>query len=788
MPPVIERLEAMSHVAPKRASSVVSRPRVAATLPDVASAGWVPPLLVALATVLLVVLAYSARPLVRVDLGDYTDSPFIDGFHAREVDAIAAPQTLEWPVGQKTMTVPGGRDGLWLITLYAADGAPDDALDARYFAVTGNDTYLSIPRRTDRSATAVLPPAMAREPSITLRLAPALRGNEPPATGTIARIEIAPARTYRWSQGDATISLPGLGPGAWLVTLNAVVYHPDSSPLNATLSANGRTLLTLPERNTPQQIAVLVPADLMGSGDLTLHLQSAVFTDPRPLGVLLQDVTVAPVGPRPWLPPGMGLLYALIIGLGLYACLWWMLRLPWLALAATLIALAAGAWFLAWARFPSAFMLPRLAALTVWSIVLLLVLERAVAWLFRRAGVPLSNGALRALLLVCFAGYWIKAGGMVYPYFVGIDMGWQINKVRDILYGGAFWQYYGINSPLNESTMPTAEWGANRPVIPYSPWFHIFATSFALVPLPMVLVGHMFSALVDVSKVFLIGLLGRKAGLGERGAVLAALLYAITPATFLLHSWGNIPTTFGMWWTLLSTTFIVVAYRRLARPGPFVALVALLTITFLIYTVMAVFMGVFLVLLILVLLVRPPENERRPVWALLGATVAAVVLSMLIYYGQYLVPIWQRTVPYFLGGGPASQGATAVQQESFWTYLANYWPRMSYFNLRTNAYGMQISLLVGLVGMFLVPSRFMRKVFACWLVVAVLFLVAGSRISMVDKHLFYLLPALAIGCGFVAERLWRSGWIGRIGVWGIYAMTFAAALLVWINRIATVRQ
>ncbi len=51
-----------------------------------------------------------------------------------------------------------------------------------------------------------------------------------------------------------------------------------------------------------------------------------------------------------------------------------------------------------------------------------------------------------------------------------------MDRVRWILQG-QLPTLYGVNSPLNESTMPTAEWGANRPVIPYSPWYHIFATS-----------------------------------------------------------------------------------------------------------------------------------------------------------------------------------------------------------------------------------------------------------------------------------------------------------------------
>src|SRR5438128_11809566 len=99
-----------------------------------------------------------------------------------------------------------------------------------------------------------------------------------------------------------------------------------------------------------------------------------------------------------------------------------MLKRPMVAALPALALVLVGAWALATARYPTAFMLQRLALLSVWSVLLLLALEWLLPWVFARAGVPISPLLLRALLLVFFAGYWIKAGGMLYPYFVGIDL------------------------------------------------------------------------------------------------------------------------------------------------------------------------------------------------------------------------------------------------------------------------------------------------------------------------------------------------------------------------------
>jgi hypothetical protein len=701
-------------------------------------------------------------------------------------------------------------------TVEMAAGQPDGALDE--IALTVNDVRVSIARRGTREFVAVIPERIAAADRMTLRLNAALVGDPPPPAGLAGRVTLAPARTYRWSSDRSTISLPGLGRGDWIVTLDAILRHPDNAPLDTTIYANGQPIGQLPD-DGPRRLSLLVPAALVPDGDLTLTITSNVYQDPRPLGALIYELRVTPAGPSAWLPPANSLLYALVVALCLYLC---MLRMTGRAIASAVLVfgvVALGAWALAAARYPAALMLPRLAGLALWSVVLLLALERLLPWAFRRAGVPLSPWALRGLLLVFFAGYWIKAGGMLYPYFVGIDVAWHMGKVRQIL-AGQLPLFYGVNSPLNESTMPTAEWGANRPVIPYSPWFHMFAVLFTFVPLPLVLTANMFSALVDGSRVFLIALLGRKAGLDERESLLASLLYAVTPATFLLHSWGNIPTTFGMWWTLLCTTYIVVAYRHLDRPWPFAILTLLLTATLLIYTVMAAFMMLFLGLLVLALWILEstknasphgpqshageeaspvapsttngegldgPGITRRPIIALALAALAALGVATLVYYGQYIAPIFERTIPYFLQAATPDTTVGLQNRDPFLAYLANYWPRMEYLR-ESGSYGLQLALPLGLLGMFSVRDRFMRVVFACWLAVAVAFLVVGSRISMVDKHIFYLIPALALGVGLMMGRLWRRGFGARLVVASLYLFAFVAALDMWLYRIAAVRQ
>jgi len=72
---------------------------------------------------------------------------------------------------------------------------------------------------------------------------------------------------------------------------------------------------------------------------------------------------------------------------------------------------------------------------------------------------------------------------------------------------------------------------------------------------------------------------------------------------------------------------------------------------------------------------------------------------------------------------------------------------------------------------------------AAWYVVAVLFLFAGYKISMVDKQLYYIIPLLMLSWAMIADRLWTRGPNGRIIVSTTVLYTLWSALQLWIIRI-----
>ncbi|NJN68357.1 MAG: hypothetical protein HC884_17420 [Chloroflexaceae bacterium] len=758
--------------------------------------------------------AYAVRPAVSVDVGSYYDSIALTDFHDREVDGSVPGTTWNWPPEQNRLTLPGRRSGEWLATISAADGQPDDAL--RGLALSVNGTRVDIPRTGWRFFVALIPPDIAAAPTLGLKLEPGLRqGPEPPA-GLAGRVVLQPARTYRWTRDESAVHLPGLGGGPWQLTMAVITAHPDGSATRAHLLANTVLLAELPDTPRLRRVNLLVPPRAMSSGSLNLTIQANTFSsdDPRPLGVLVSEVRAVPLeaGGMPLLPPWSVLLCCAVLLLALYVCLVGMTGRNLVAVLATLAALVLTAWALVAHRFPTTVMLPGLALLAVWSLVLLAGLGPLLTLVFDALAFetppssPPDGGYppnprwqlsfVNTLLLIFFVGYWLKAGGMLFPYFVGIDIHWHMDRVRHILSGGLP-LYYGTSSPLNESTMPLAEWGPDRPVIPYSPYYHIAMAGLVVLPWSLELSANMVSVLLECSRVVLIALVARASGLSHRTALLAALLYALLPINFLLHSWGNAPTTTGLWWAFAATVGILVMWPRLRRPVPFLILVGLFLGTLLFYTVAGAFLALFLGLFTLaVWWVRATSQGLRPMWL---AALVALALATLVYYGQYVGPIMEQTIPYFvrsftsraedIGKVGEPLGTYVVRHHRLWGYgllvplvLTTGWT-LAYGSVRwRKGWG------PGAPGPGAQGVALLWAAISAWMTVTLVFFLLGYKVSMIDKHFFASIPLVVIASAIVLDRLWERGWLMRMVIVGWYAYLGTSALHLWLGRIATVQQ
>ncbi|MDW8144814.1 MAG: hypothetical protein RMJ48_00705 [Roseiflexaceae bacterium] len=749
-----------------------------------------PLLLTVLSVVVALMAAYATQPFVAIDVGARFDYPYLRGVHAREftaqtmvVQVTAAPGAKEVVIND---TLP---DDVYMATLTLDDWQPDALHPRRLIAVYANNRRIDTldDRGGNRRFRVLLPNELDLSGGVRLRVEaiPDRTLEVPPVS--LVGAEIARAHTYRWTSERAAITFPALGNGDWRVELQALVAHPDGSPVNARVFANGELVATLPDTPALRRHLLIVPARALDHGNLTLEILANVYSDPRPLGVSLGRVTVTPLAGAPAvaLPPWSALVPALTAVLCMYGALRFSRVPAWGACGAALAVAVLGAWALSAYRYPTGLFLGPLAWFMLFTLALTPLVDRGMAWLFHKLGAPLNPGLHYALLVTFLTGLWLKGGGLLFPYMRAIDVGWHMDRVRWILAG--HWAEMYLPGAFSELVMPINEWGPNRPVIPYSPFFHLFSTLFALFPWPLETSANLFSALLDNSRVFLIALLARKAGLSDRVTLFASLIYAVTPVTFLLHSWGNIPTTSGMWWTLVTSTIMVALYPRLHERGPFVLLTVLTLVTLLFYTVMAVFHVVFITCFIVLALITPLGLDRRPLRPVALSLGVALLAATLIYYGQYIPPMLERTVPYVLSLATAGPQSVGVERPPFSAYMLSFWRHLRY-DMRPDGflyYGLLIPLMFVIPGFVALRKRpLLWVMLASWFSVGTLFMLVGYRVSMVDKQLFYIVPAICLCWGVYAERFWRRGWWGRVLVITIYVFTLATALDLWIIRIA----
>ncbi len=170
----------------------------------------------------------------------------------------------------------------------------------------------------------------------------------------------------------------------------------------------------------------------------------------------------------------------------------------------------------------------------------------------------------------------------------------------------------------------------------------------------------------------------------------------------------------------------------------------------------------------------------------------------------------ERTLPYFtrtVVGGEQGEGQDVI--EPFGDYADNYivsigyqrspdmpvwswWTPLPYLPSTYTSgmalwYGVTLPLFVGLPGIWLLrKNRLALLLMLSWVAVATLFFIAGSRVSMVDKHLFYIIPAMTITCAAVLDLIWRRWrWMGVV-IAVLYLGTFLSAIDLWLMRLSRV--
>jgi hypothetical protein len=623
---------------------------------------------------------------------------------------------------------------------------------------------------------------------------------------------------------------------------------PQKHGLVVQVHVNGVATERITVGETSSSYSLSVPASLLqaggdgaGAGDLVLFLQAAVA--PRPgdnRAVAFQaDFARLTYDGGFVIPAPEQLLWLAVSLLLLYALLRRLTNWRGAAIGAALFILACAA-LLALVRLALTVYTARLAAV--------LLLAHLALWLgfwlarvgYRRAGVQTSVALWQILAALFVAGFVLKLGGLFHPFSFVVDEQFHIAKIMQLAHGD-FWQFY-FSPELSLSVMPEGDW-KTRPLIPYSPFFYMVSAGLAQLPVALNLALYTIAALLDASRVYLVAFIALRFGWGERAAWLAAALAIFTPASFLLQQWGNYPTTFSLWFTLMFTALLVATWPRLDRRA-LLWLTLLLAVTFVSYTVTAVMLGITLLAFIvfgwLLERRRPTVSSAalgvvagrtvRATYPMLGSpyrklllvTIGAALLAMLAFYGQYIIILVRDTIPNMLNT-VGSSGSLKPVTQSWPEYIlvsgATLWNYQLWSTYLLGLTGL-IALLGnhddaskrdkggegvinhaptedGIVGaQFITPQltpdtspilniATTRALLLAFVLTGLLFFIANYYVDMAMKQFWWALSAMALTGGWLLDRLWRR--LGQRTGAMLVALTLTlfavSSLWLWLYRL-----
>jgi hypothetical protein len=710
-------------------------------------------------------------------------------FHAREYTPIAPSVELAVTAtndSEASALVATTIDPRTRVIMFETDPLPQPYKRRLLAVFVGNARVLDV-RDTGRTTQyGVIVPPVVNIAGETIRVVSLPDDKATPPPLAVAKIQVTNAIVYRWSKATSQVHIYGTGGGWWSVTGRILMQHPDKKPFNATIAVGDTTLATLPpEPSGFRQYRMLVPPRAIQNGDLTVSINSDTWggnnQDVRALGVAMAAVNAQPLSSDWWnVAPSLRL--ASMIILAVIAAISAML----LGFSGIGVGVAVASGFGAALGLDHTYLAmwyPQLIILMGLSVFIIPLMQKIITWC--EGDYPFSPNVRNILIGLMIVTVWVKGGGILYPIMRPIDISWHMDKVREMLNTGDIAKFYQPGG-FSESVMPITEWGENRPMIPYSPFYHLSAMAFAIFPWEMEKTATILNAFCDATRIVMIGLIVRQSGLSNRIALLAGLLYTVSPVTFLLHSWGNAPTTIGLWWTLVSTVAMLVIGRSINNRKLFALLLLINTATMLIYTVTAVFHVLFITLLAGLLWILPNHPLRGSIRPILLATYGGLAVATVVYYGQYISPIIERTIPYFLQISVNSPTTVGVARPPLGTYFYNFIPLLRYdFVMNPYLYyGLFMPMLLVIPGYLLLFKRqTLWAYMTAWFVVALVFMMAGYRISMVDKQIFYILPIVLICWAVIADRFWRRGWSGRLMVTIMVLYTFVSALYLWVVRI-----
>ena len=616
---------------------------------------------------------------------------------------------------------------------------------------------------------------------------------------------------FRWTTGDAFITLQDVGRQDFDVTISISGARPEGQPPPAlTISADDKQLLATSPPPVTTEYKLSVPREAVTNGTLSLHLMTNAFSpagDPRQLGVIVTHVKVQPgqsldrfIEPPFLVLVGIGgaaLLLSLLLallgwgtgGVALGAILVGGLA-SWLLIADRLW-LTSGQWYLSW---PSTMLA---------GSVFLLIVALAGGWLLRVAHTPWTAWQRRALLTLMLLVFAIRLAGQLHPQIFIVDLMFHAHRFDTVRSGQLLF------------TIQSAEWGGHTTF--YLPTAYVFMLPLQWILNDELYVIKLFTVAISTLGAFPIFYIAKRALNNASAGLFASTFYLTVPMSVLPFSWGITTNLFGEFFALCSLAILITSHRNLRLNKPtFWALLFTLLMALLSHPGVVQLTAVAFVVISLLWLVagRIIIDRRNVAWAL-GTLTVAVAISYSIYYGHFAADMLntlkqiqaERAAQAPTGGLHLKIGGSVAdtslglivhyvdtRREWFFGGLRGFWQEaQAYYRvwpLTGAALGYLLiwpfgrSVRAGRRNVDLRSERGLVVLAAVgWFLTVILFAIVGWVMNLYVRYALFALPVLSLGAGVLLAGIWRCSLWGRV-LCALVLIFFAAeALTLWHFRI-----
>jgi len=564
--------------------------------------------------------------------------------------------------------------------------------------------------------------------------------------------------TFAWTSGDAVLRLPGLDRRVpWILTVRVRGARANAAENpTLTIAVDGATLSAGQTTSEFSDVRVTVPARPDRRGVVIDFGSSPTFVpgpaDPRPLGVMLDRLTLAPQGivlvPQAGLratsisAAAMGAAFA-IVGVTAGSAV------GGAVLIAAAVAAVTGRGFAPFSDFSST-----VVRLGIWTA--LVLATSAVATVSIR-GRALRNTARFAAAFSASAAF-LKLLVLLHPNMPVGDAMFHAHRFQGVLAGHL---YFTSIAPGGYS-------------FPYPPGLYLFAALFSTLvhrgAADMTLL-RIVTTSVDAALGLLIYWTVVRNWQDRLAAAIAVAIYHLMPLNFGVLTTGNLTNAFAQ---SVAIAALAIAADPAVTPRRWtltIALTLVLAVAFMSHTGTLAILFVAGLLTAVLFAIRGGSSLRRASVAIAFATIAAGLLAFALYYAWFMDTY--RTEFARIGHETAA-AAPDVGGRTIGDRL-----RLVPFSLGIYI-GAPVLLFALLGGVALARRRANDRLtltLAGWTASCAAFLVLGILTPIDMRYYLAALPVLAIAAGYGASWAWNDGWPLHRALWRLAAAVFLAATI-----------